>query len=88
MLNLYNAYEAVGDNQISTYVMVTRFGYHENPSLYNPRTLMEGVENLYKYRVVAGTWNPGLANNGANEIAVLKAKLAALKKKTKKRGQR
>jgi hypothetical protein len=56
ILNLFNAYDKVEGKQFATYVMVTRFGYVAAPDTYQPRNLMQEVENLYKMRVQAGTW--------------------------------
>jgi hypothetical protein len=55
--------------------MVTRFGYVANPAIYLPRTLMQGVDNLYKMRVQAGTWQPGLEKQQVTDLAALTAKI-------------
>jgi hypothetical protein len=77
ILNLFKAYSVVEDNEFTTYVMVTRFGYNANPGLYNVRSLMDGVENIYKLRIEAGTWKPSLTSQ-TNEIAALQAQITAL----------
>jgi hypothetical protein len=71
IINLFKAYKQIEDREFLTYNMVTRFGYNANPTAYQARTLMEGVENNYKLAVEAGTWYPNLAKNESNEIAAL-----------------
>jgi hypothetical protein len=78
ILNLFDAYEKVEDKQFSTYVKVTRFGYVAAPDTYQPRTLMQGVENLYKMRVQVGTWQPALEKQQISELAALTAKVEAM----------
>jgi hypothetical protein len=39
---------------------------------------MSGVENLYKMRVQAGTWQPVISSQPMNELAALAAKIDAL----------
>jgi hypothetical protein len=78
ILNLFEAYEKVEDAQFDTYIMVTRFGYIVDPDPYDPRMLMIRVENPYKMRVQARTWQPALQNQSNNEIAALTAKIDAL----------
>jgi hypothetical protein len=77
ILNLFKAYNAVEDKEFTTYIMVTRFGYNANPAAYNARTLMDGVENIYKLRVESGTWKPSLVSP-LNEIQALQAQVQAL----------
>jgi hypothetical protein len=77
ILNLFKAYNAVEDKEFTTYIMVTRFGYNANPIAYNARTLMDGVENIYKLRVESGTWKPSLISP-ANDIQALQAQIIAL----------
>jgi hypothetical protein len=59
-------YKKVEDAQFDTYIMVTQFGYIADPDTYDPRTLRNRVENLYKMRVQAGTWKPVLSNKSNN----------------------
>jgi hypothetical protein len=75
ILNLFEAYQKVEDKEFSTYIMVTRFGYVAAPNTYEPRALMSGVENLYKMRVQAGTWQPALEKQQVSEIAALNARV-------------
>lgn len=77
VLNLFKAYTLIEDDEFKTYIMVTRFGYNANPENYNARTLMDGVENIYKLRVEAGTWKPAISNQ-IDEIAKLQAQITAL----------
>jgi hypothetical protein len=58
--------------------MVSRFGYVANPAIYLPRTRMQGVENLYKMRVQAVTWQPGLEKQHVSDLAALTAKIKAM----------
>jgi hypothetical protein len=79
ILNLFDAYENVEEKQFATYVMVTQFGYVAAPDTYQPRTLMQGVENLYKMRVQAGTWQPALEKQQISELVAISAKVEAMK---------
>jgi hypothetical protein len=78
ILHLFEAYEKVEDHQFATYIMVTRFGYVANPDAYEARPLMQGVENLYKTRTQAGTWQPALAKQQISDLAALTAKIEAM----------
>jgi hypothetical protein len=75
ILNLFDAYKKVKDHQFATYIMVTRFGYIAAPDTYQPRTLMNGVENLYKMQVQAGTWQPAMPKQQVSDIAALAARI-------------
>jgi hypothetical protein len=77
-LSLLEAYETIEDTQFSMYIMITRFQHSVNPALYQSRTIMNGVENLYKVQVQAGTWNPAIEKQKLQDIAVLNAKIDAL----------
>jgi hypothetical protein len=79
ILNLFESYQKVEDKEFSTYIMITRFGYVAAPNTYDPRTLMSGVENLYKMRIQAGTWQPALEKQQVSELAALAAKVDDIK---------
>jgi hypothetical protein len=87
ILNLFEAYQKVEDKEFSTYIMVTRFGYVAAPNTYEPRTLMSGVENLYKMRVQAGTWQPALEKSPMSELSALSAKVVEWQKDKKGKGK-
>jgi hypothetical protein len=87
IINLFKAYKQIEDNEFSTYVMITRFGYNTNPDAYQSRTLMEGVENTFKLAVEAGTWSPNLAKGESSEITALRAEVASVKANTNKEGK-
>jgi hypothetical protein len=72
----------IEDKEFSTFIMITRYGYIANPIAYDPRTLMEGIENDYKICVKSGTWAPTLDKKETAEINALKAEIMALKANT------
>jgi hypothetical protein len=78
ILNLFDTYKKVENNQFLTYIMITRFGYIAAPNTYNAQTLLSSVENQYKMRVPAGTWMPSIASQQVSALAALTAKSDAL----------
>jgi hypothetical protein len=82
IINLFKSYKMIEDKEFATFIMITRYGYIANPIAYDPRTLMEGVENDYKIRVESGTWSPNLEKKEMAEITALKAEIVALKATT------
>jgi hypothetical protein len=81
LLNLFDAYKKVKDKQFATYIMVTRFGYVSAPDTYIPRTLMNGVVNLYKMRVQTGTWQTAIGSQQVTELAALASRFDSMFKK-------
>jgi hypothetical protein len=87
ILNLFKAYKLIEDKEFSTFIMITRYGYIANPNGYNPRTLMEGVENDYKIRVESGTWSSNIEKKETTEIAALRAEISNLRQGTTNKAQ-
>jgi hypothetical protein len=79
ILNLFKAYKQIEEREFATYIMITRHGYNANPAAYQPRTLMETVENHYKLAIESGTWEANMVNKESSEIAALRSEIEALK---------
>jgi hypothetical protein len=82
--NLFKAYKIIEEREFATYIMITRHGYQANPLAYQPRLLMEGVENHYKLAIEAGTWDPNMVKKESAEITALKLEIEALRVETHK----
>jgi hypothetical protein len=82
IVNLFKAYKLIEDKEFSTFIMITQYGYIANPIGYNPRTLVEGVENDYIIRVETGTWAANIEKKESTEIAALRAEINHLRQGT------
>jgi hypothetical protein len=82
--NLFKAYKLIEEREFATYIMITRHGYNANPMAYQPRILMEGVENHYKLALEACTWDPNMVKKELSEITALKLEIEALRVETHK----
>jgi hypothetical protein len=87
IMNLFKSYTLIEDNEFKTYILYLRFGYNANPQEYNPRILMNNVENAYKLRIEEGTWTPGI-DSKVDEITALKAEIEAFKVTINEKGNR